>query len=216
MSLSFSNNILWDYVYQQTPSGDYDFDPNTGDFKLRDKNQFIASILNVLHQIYSNIIAQNNISFSNSNCNTILLDQALMKYSRDIFGAKRLKARIDNASQLTSTYKTNLFKFADYGLKVDSITPYVHREITVLLYWLSVLKPFSIEPSPEMFYKMGLVARFHNEYISYLLVQATLQLYNRKLTVHAVEDEFFDFLYDLHYRNISRSSLEFYLHRYII
>ena len=138
-----------------------------------------------------------------------------MKYSRDIFGAKRLEERINNTKQLTSTYKASLLKFEDYGLKVDSTSPYVHREIAVLLYWLSVLKPFSVEPSTDLLNEMGLAGRFHNEYISYVLAQAALQLYNCKLTVHDNEDVFFDFLYDLHYRNISRSSLEFCLHKYI-
>jgi len=215
LSLNFSKHILWDYVYQQTPTGEYEFDSSTGDFTLRDKNEFISTILGILKQIYSNIILHNQVKLKEPDCNVILLDQALMKYSRDIYGETRLKARIEHITQLTSTANANLLKFTDYGFKVDSISPYVHREIAVLLYWLSVLKPFSVQPSPDMLDKMSLAARFHNEFISYLLAQAALQIYNLKLTVHKNENNFFDFLYDLHYRNISRSSLEFCLDNYI-
>ena len=91
-------------------------------------------MLFVLRQIYANIITQKNISIHQPNCNIILLDQALYKYSRDIYGEKRLEARIEHATQLTTTTKNNLLKFADYGFKIDSTSPYIHREIAVLLY----------------------------------------------------------------------------------
>lgn len=210
MSLSFSNHVLWDYVYQQDLNGGYEFDPSTGDLKLRDKNEFIRVVLKVLKDIYSNIIVNDKVKIT-PNCNVVLLDQAMMKYSRDIYGEMRLKARIDNASQLSSTTKKHLSKFTDYGFKIDSVSPYVHREISVLLYWLSVLKPFSIEPSPDALKTMGVKARFHNEYIAYVFAQAALSLFDHKLVIHKDKNLFSEFLYDLHYRKISRSSLEFFL-----
>ena len=215
MSLEFSKHIVFDYVYQQSPDGSYEFDPATDDLKLRNKNEAIDAILGILKQIYSNIITKKNIDLHMPDCNIILLDQALNKYSRDIYGGKRLKARIENAKQLTTTPKNNLLKFSDYGFKIDSTSPYIHREIAVLLYWLSVIKPFSIEPKQETIKKLGLAGKFHNEYMAYLIVQAALRLFDLRLTIHENDLMFQEFLYDLHYRNLSRSSLEFFLDAFL-
>ena len=40
--------------------------------------------------------------------------------------------------------KREIEKYMDYGFKVNSANPYVHRVAAVFLYWFSVLKPFSI------------------------------------------------------------------------
>jgi hypothetical protein len=181
----------------------------------RNRNDAIDAILNVLRQIYTNIICHFNVQLGKPDCNIILLDQVLNKYSRDIFGGKRLKERIERASQLTTTPKANLLKFSDYGLKIESTSPYIHREIAVLLYWLSTLKPFSIEPDHQAIKKLGFAGKFHHEYMSYLLVQAALQLFKLRLNIHENKLTFGEFLYDLHYRNLSRSSLEFFLNTHI-
>ena len=215
MSLEFSSYMFWDYVYLQNPDGSYVFNQKTDDLERRDKNIYISSVLSVLKQIYTNVITQNRIGLKDPDCNIVLLDQALEKYSRDIYGELRLQARIDNCKQLTSAYKSHLSRFQDYGLKIDSVSPYVHREIAVMLYWLSMLKPFSIEPSADTMRQLGLAGKFHNEYISYLLLQSALQLFNRRLVIHCNPVLFCDFLYDLHYRSLSRSSLEFFLARYL-
>jgi hypothetical protein len=215
LSISFSKHVLFDYVYLQNPDGLYIFDSKTGDFQLRDKNNVIDSILNILSKIYTNIITHYKIKHVKPDCNIVLLDQALDKYSRDIYGKKRLHARIEHCSQLTTMPKTALLRFSDYGLKIDSTSPYIHREISVLLYWLSVLKPFSIEPSGDTIKALGLSGKFHNEYISYVFAQAALQPFNMKLVVHKNDVFFSEFLYDLHYRNLSRSSLELFLDLYI-
>jgi hypothetical protein len=206
---------LFDYCYLQNPDGSYNFDPSTDDFKLRDKNEAIDAILDVLKQIYTNIITQKKIELREPDCNIVLLDQALFKYSRDIYGGKRLQARINNSRQLSSTPKKNLLKFSDYGLKIESTSPYIHREVAVLLYWFSVIKPFSIELAHQSIKILGFAGKFHNEYISYLLAQAALNLFDRRLAIHENELVFGEFLYDLHYRNLSRSSLEFFLNAYI-
>ena len=215
MSLNLCNHVLFDYCYQQNPNDSYIFDNATNDFKLRNKNDAIDAILGVLRQIYSNIVTHHNVRLRDPDCNIILLDQALIKYSRDIYGGKRLQARIDNNTQLTTTSKKNLLKFADYGLKIESTSPYIHREVAILLYWLSIIKPFSIEPSYNSIKALGLAGKFHNEYMSYLLIQSSLRLFNLRLTLHEKPINFSEFLYDLHYRNLSRSSLELFLNQYI-
>jgi hypothetical protein len=206
---------LLDYCYEQNPDGTYVIDKATGDLMLRNRNTAIDAILSVLKQVYTNIITQNKIRLHPPNCNVILLDQALYKFSRDIYGENRLQARIDQATQLTETPRNNLCKFNDYGIKIDSTSPYFHRQIAVLLYWLSALKPFSIEPSAQTLKVLGLAGKFHNEYISYLLAQSALRLYKLHITVHNNIFEFNEFLYDLHYRKLSRSSLEFFLNKYV-
>ena len=214
--MSLSSHIFWDYIYLQNPEDNsYIYDPETHDLALRDKNGYVNSILSVLKQLYENIVTRNKMELHPPDCNVILLDQALEKYSRDIFGELRLKARIDNCPRLLPEYKETLLKFHDYGLKIDSVSPYVHREIAVMLYWLSALKPFSIEPPKETMKGLGLAGKFHNEYMSYLLVQSALQLFNRRLIIHTNQYLFCEFLYDLHYRQLSRSSLEFFLSQYI-
>jgi hypothetical protein len=215
LSSNFFSHILFDYCYLQNPDGSYDFDPSTDDFRLRNKNEAIDAILSVIKQIYTNIITKKNIQLRDPNCNIVLLDQTLNKYSRDIYGGKRLQARINNLKQITSTPKNNLLKLTDYGLKIDSTSPYIHREIAVLLYWFSVIKPFSIEPTHQSIKSLGFAGKFHNEFISYLLAQAALNLFDLRLTIHENDLMFGEFLYDLHYRNLSRSSLEFFLHAYI-
>jgi hypothetical protein len=215
LSRNFFDHILFDYCYIQNPDGSYIFDFSTDDFKLRNKNEVIDATLGILKQIYINIITKKNIQLRDPDCNIVLLDQVLYKYSRDIYGGKRLQARIDNYKQITSTPKNNLLKFSDYGLKIESTSPYIHRRIAVLLYWLSVIKPFSIEPTQQSIKSLGLAGKFHNEFISYLLAQAALNLFDRRLTIHENALTFGEFLYDLHYRNLSRSSLELFLHKYI-
>ena len=215
MSHNLSSHILFDYCYQQHPDDSYIFDSTTNNFKLRNKNDVIEAILGILKQIYTNIITKNNVSIKDPDCNIILLDQALTKYSRDIYGGKRLQARIENCNQLTTTSKKYLLMFSDYGLKIDSTSPYIHREVAVLLYWLSIVKPFSIEPESKSIKALGLAGKFHNEYMSYLLIQSSLRLYKLKMTIHEKPINFSEFLYDLHYRNLSRSSLELFLNEYI-
>ena len=217
MSLNFYQHILFDYCYQQNPDGTYDFDTITNDLKLRNKNEVIDDILCVLEQIYSNLLSLKGIdkNIQKPVCNIILLDQALTKYSRDIYGGKRLQARIENFNLLPTEQNDNLKKFFDYGLKIESTSPYIHRKIAVLLYWLSVLKPFSIEASQQIIKKLGFAGKFHNEYMSYLLMQAALNVFDLRINLHDKLVDFSEFLYDLHYRSLSRSSLELFLNEYI-
>jgi hypothetical protein len=174
LSHNFYNHILFDYCYLQNPDGSYVPDHITSDFQLRNTNDVVDAILNVLKQIYTNIITRNGVQIYKPTCNIVLLDQALQKYSRDIYGGKRLQTRIDNNNQLTTTSRENLSKYSDYGLKVESTSPYIHRKIAVLLYWLSVMKPFSVEAPQQSIKALGLAGKFHNEYVSYLLIQASL------------------------------------------
>ena len=152
-------------------------------------------------------------------CNDFLLGHALARYSRDIFGERRLDAKLGDlikTGRITQAQKDIIAEYSDYGFKTNSQRPYIHRQISNLVYWLSVLKPFAIYPENNSVIKpLGVAFEFHNEYICYLLVLAILRNYNRKIIIHKSKNFFYDFLYDLHFRNLSRSSLEFFLYKCI-
>jgi hypothetical protein len=206
-----------DFVYKQNPDGSYLV--HVDQHEKENRNDIIDNIMDVLEKIYSGIITANKVRPGKTDCNVHLLDQALTRYSRDIFGEKRLKERTNHLvtlGRITDAQYQNLIRFEDYGLKIDSCDPYLHRQIAYLLYWLSTLKPFSIEAPDEDIKKLGVAYEFHNEYISYCLILAMLKTFNQKLKLHENRHIFSDFLYDLHFRMLSRSSLEFFLNTQLV
>ena len=218
MLLNLANIVLKDFVYKQNPDGSYILDTN-GNLISENVNDIIDTIRSKLKDTYIAIIRSKNVDPGEIRCNDYLLEQSLSRYSRDIFGVLRLDAKIGYLTKngkITETQLKNLSEVSDYGLKVESRDPYIHRQISDLLYWLAVLKPFAIYPkSNEIIKTLGLVFEFHNEYISYLLSLMMLKVFNVTLNIHKDKDIFHDFLYDLHYRNLSRSSLEFFLDTHI-
>jgi hypothetical protein len=218
MTLSFTDFIIYDLKYVQEPDGSYRLD--NGRLIERNMNDVLDTVMDGLKQIYTKIVTGCNLNPGRIMCNEYVLAQVLTKYSRDVFGESRLQAKIEDMKRLgriTESQKENLSTFTDYGFKIDSCSPYIHRHISNLLYWLCLLKPFSLYPKDNDTAKnMGEILEFHNEYISYLFVMSVLKALNCTITIHQEKRDFFlDFLYDLHYRNISRSALEFYLHKYI-
>jgi hypothetical protein len=218
MSLKLTDFVLRDFVYKQNPDHSYVLD-KTGDFILEDRNAIIDAVLTTLEKIYTNIIVVNKVNPGKIECNEYLLDKAFSRYSRDVFGELRFQARIDNLQRLgriTNEQGNQLSRFYDYGLKIDSRSPYVHRQLSVFLYWLAVLKPFTLYPDKNTpVNRLGVAFEFHNEYVSYLLCLSFLKVFNYSFNIHTHKDGFYDFLYDLHFRNLSRSSLEFFLGEHI-
>jgi hypothetical protein len=214
MILNLTDIVLKDFFYHQNPDRSYVFNSN-GDFQEEDRNAIVDTILSVLKEIYKGIVTANRVNPGRIECNVYLLNKVLTRYSRDIFGELRLLAKIANLrklGRLTELQANQLARFSDYGLKTDSCMPYIHRQLSILLYWLSVLKPFAIYPDGSGIERqLGPAFEFHNEYISYILCLAILKAFNVSLDIHKNKDDFYDFLYDLHFRNLSRSSLEFFL-----
>jgi hypothetical protein len=206
-----------DFVYKQNPDSSYVLD--NGYFEQEDRNSIVDTIFDILKKIYTGIVTSHNVNPTSIDCNIHLLHQALTRYSRDIFGESRLKARVDSLlhlGRITQEQYSQLCTFNDYGLKVDSCEPYVYRQVANLLYWLSLLKPFSISiDDPDAIKALGVAYDFHNEYISYCFVLAMLKTLNLKLDIHTNAASFSDFLYDLHFRTLSRSSLEFFLDAHV-
>jgi hypothetical protein len=213
MILNLTDFVLKDFVYKQNP--DHSYIINNGDFQLEDRNSIVDTVLLILKQIYTNMVSVNKINPGRIECNVYLLDQALTRYSRDVFGELRLSAKINylqGLGAITESQNKQLSRFSDYGLKIDSCSPYIHRQLSILLYWLSILKPFAIYPDGSGIERnLGLAFEFHNEYISYILCLSFLKAFNYTLGIHKNKDIFYDFLYDLHFRSLSRSSLEFFL-----
>jgi hypothetical protein len=201
-----------DYMYKQHPDGTYDIE--NCKFKPRDLDIIADDFLEIISDFYKKILPDNKkrLRVTRINCDTFKLIQALTRNSRDVFGELRLSAKIDQVKNLISKdYYNELRSFKDYGLKIDSCAPLLHRRVANLLYWLSVLKPFSIEAENSCIPALGDMYTFSNEFISYALVMSLVKAFDKKLDIHSKAHNFHDFLYDLHFRNISRSSLEFML-----
>lgn len=217
MTPDISCFLTKDFVYKQNPDNSYIV--NNGELVRENMNDVVDAILEILSKIYSNIINLNKVSPGKVECNTYLLNKVLTRHSRDIFGELRLDARLDylkRVGAITENQKNCLSQYSDYGFKTESRSPYIHRQLANLLYWLSVLKPFAVYTDDiSVISPLGVAFEFHNEYISYLLALALLRPFDRTLTIHHKMDLFYDFLYDLHHRNLSRSSLEFFLHAFI-
>ena len=214
MILRFADFIRRDFVYQQNP--DYSYILKNGVFVPVNRNDIIDTFMHIVHDIYVGILRKTRVSPGKVECNTHMLDQVLVRYSRDIFGKSRLDAKIKHL-RLTKAQRENLSEYSDYGLKVNSRNPYIHRRLANLLYWFSVLKPFAIYPHDNSALKsLGIVFDYHNEYVSYYLSLALLEPFNKTLDIHKNDVAFEEFLYDLHYRNLSRSSIEFFLGNCIV
>ena len=148
------------------------------------------------------------------------LNQAMCRYSRDIFGEKRLHARIlhfQNKYQILDNDAKELIKYEDYGIKVDSCSPYIHRRIACLFYWFSVFKPFRVNIKSTISENENTYdyLEHHNEFITYIIAMMVLDCVNWTIDLHEKLPLFKQFLYDLHYRKLSRSALEFFLSNYI-
>lgn len=151
------------------------------------------------------------------------LADVLIRYSRDIFGQKRLEFQIENILSNDTTrresIKKNLFQF---GCRTSSSEPYFYRKIGYLFYWFSLIKPFHLDYTKVDITKIGNIKKLYfNEFTTYALLANVVNLYqenNQKyeITIHNDKLFFRHFLYDLHYRDLSRSSLEFFLQQFII
>jgi len=189
-----------------------------GDFKRRDRVAVVNRVKDMADIVYKGF-ADTDPSFSI--CKPVIdypsLLSVLTRYSRDIYGFRRIKAKLqDIGSSLSQDQKNKLEEIildgAEFGFKVPSGNPYIERQAAVLLYWFSVLKPFHLEftgaesPPPEEY-----VQSYFNEYFSYFMVCIGLHTQGVDLDVHGDKELFKEFLNQLHFRNLSRSSLEFFL-----
>jgi len=209
--------LFQDAVYEHNNKTEYTF-TDDGKFKRRDRVVVVRQIMKIADYLYE-MIKQKKGVFSRCDCfvNHSALMMVLTRYSRDIYGFRRIVAKLQNlGNDLTTEQKKQLsdliLEGADFGFKIPSENPYIHREAAVLLYWFSVLKPFHLnikkgeEPIPNKYY-----LAYFNEYFSYHLITTSIHVQSVNLTLHKNKEYFLEFLNELHFRNLSRSSLEFFL-----
>jgi hypothetical protein len=190
-----------------------------GKFVLVDRDEVADSILKNIDIAFEKHQGKDeNLSIERT-YDPVALNQAMCRYSRDVFGEARLHARIlyiHEKYKIDKEDMKELIAFEDYGFKIDSCYPYVHRKISYLFYWFSVFKPFRVIPKPPI--ENGGIYRYlenHNEYMTYILVIMVLDCLNMTINIHQKQSVFNKFLYDLHNRKLSRSALEFFLSHHI-
>jgi hypothetical protein len=208
--------LFQDTVYEHDNSMNYTFE--AGRFKRRDRVAIANQVTAMADLLYENLIAS-DIAFTR--CAPLIDYPALLgvfsRYSRDIYGYRRISAKIRNLGSVLEQKKQKqleqiISEGADFGFKVPSGNPYIERQAAVLLYWFSVLKPFHLSfmdgqnPPPESY-----IQSYFNEYFAYFLVCLALHTQTVNLSIHEDKEIFKEFLNQLHFRNLSRSSLEFFL-----
>ena len=208
--------LFQDAVYEHDRFIKYKF--LDGQFQRRDKVAVINKIKVMADMVYGNFVAVDN---SFSSCQPLIDYPSLLgvfsRYSRDIYGFRRICAKLrEMGSSLDQNQQNQLEQIisegADFGFKIPSGNPYIERQTAVLLYWFSVLKPFHLafrdgkNPPPESY-----IQAYFNEYFAYFLICLALHTQTVNLTIHEDKELFKEFLNQLHFRNLSRSSLEFFL-----
>jgi hypothetical protein len=208
--------LFQDAVYEHDKRVRYVF--NKGAFIRRNRVEVVNKIKDMSNLVYDSFV-RNDPTFLK--CRPYIdfsaLLSALARYSRDIYGFRRIVAKIhDLSGKLDEAQRESLEQIiidgADFGFKIPSKNPYIDRQAATLLYWLSVLKPFHLEynelggPVPEAY-----IQAYFNEYFSYFLTCMALHTQSIDLEIHSDKAQFEEFLNQLHFRNLSRSSLEFFL-----
>jgi hypothetical protein len=208
--------LFQDAVYEHDNRINYSFE--TGRFKRRNRVIVVNQVATMADLLYEKLVA-GDATFSR--CMPLIDYPSLLgvftRYSRDIYGFRRISAKIRNLETALDQNQQEqleqiIFEGADFGFKVPSGNPYVERQAAVLLYWFSVLKPFHLgfregqSLPPESY-----IQAYFNEYFSYFLICLALHTQTVNLSIHENKEVFKEFLNQLHFRNLSRSSLEFFL-----
>ena len=217
--MNLASCLLRDFVYKQDSAMNYII--TNGKFALVNRDEVADVILKNIDAIFFKYFGPDKNFCIERTYDPFALNQALCRYSRDIFGESRLHARhsylIKEYNIFDVVLKKELLKYEDYGLKVDSCNPYLHRRIACLLYWFSVLKPFRVIMKEGISENdvLNHNLEHYNEFVSYILIMMSLKCVNWRIDIHEKTHLFKQFLYDLHYRKLSRSALEFFLHHHI-
>jgi hypothetical protein len=207
--------LFQDAVYEHSDDITYSF--KNGAFIRRNRVAVINRIKDMLNIVYD-IFIQTDSSFKKYSplVNYPALLSVLTRYSRDIYGFRRIAAKIrDLPGKIDDAQREQLEQIisegADFGFKIPSEHPYIERQAAVLLYWFSVLKPFHLQYEIDAQAISADIQAYFNEYLSYYLICLGLKPQSVDLEIHKDKALFKEFLNQLHYRNLSRSSLEFFL-----
>jgi hypothetical protein len=208
--------LFQDVVYEHDDQINYTFE--NGQFKRRDRVSIVKRIKDMANHLYASFVA-NDGSFAK--CRPYIDYNSLLgvftRYSRDMYGFRRISAKIRSLEDNLNTGQQEqleqiISEGADFGFKIPSGNPYVERQASVLLYWFSVLKPFHLNFEETKGYPPEpYIQSYFNEYFAYYLICLALHALSVNLNIHENKDVFIEFLNQLHFRNLSRSSLEFFL-----
>ena len=212
-------SLFRDAVFEHNDKYGYEFEH--GKFKRRDRNAGLKEIMAIADIIYAEKIAA-KFTLCEPYTDYIALLGVFTRYSRDIYGFRRMSCKLREMTKDLDPAKQEelvneiINEGADFGFLVPSSRPYIHRQAAVLLYWFSVLKPFSltIKKGEGTIPDKNIIAYF-NEYFAYSLICAGLHAMSVDITLHKNKDYFIEFLNQLHFRSLSRSSLEFFLPSWI-
>jgi hypothetical protein len=212
--------LFQDIVYVHDEQ--YNYSLSDGNFVRRDRVKVINTIKSMADLLYADL-AENARGLEI--CKPIIdysaLISVLARYSRDVYGFRRICAKIryfkgvlDQEQQ--DGLESILSEGADFGFKMPTEQPYVERQTAVLLYWFSVLKPFHLEYEPTGGKEPpeAYIQTYFNEYFSYFMICLALYPLSITMGIHKDRAVFEEFLNQLHFRNLSRSSLEFFLPNY--
>jgi hypothetical protein len=213
-------SLFQDFVYVHDEQYIYSFDHN--DFVRRDRVKAIRIIRSMADRVYAALaVNEPGVEICTPTIDYSALISVLARYSRDVYGFRRISAKIRHlGNRLEQDQREELERIivdgADFGFKMPTGQPYIERQTAVLLYWFSVLKPFHLgykhtrgKKPPEVY-----MQAYFNEYFSYFMTCLALYPLSITIDIHKNTAVFEEFLNQLHFRNLSRSSLEFFLPYY--
>jgi hypothetical protein len=215
--------LFQDAIFEHDPNITYVFE--NGDFKRRDRTLVLRKIVRMAQILFNTMKAEHTpLAQCKPSCDPSSLLGVVSRYSRDIYGFRRIKAKLVELREtegITEYHQEKIERLVkesgDYGFLVSSDSPYIHRQAAILLYWFSVLKPFSLKPPKSQLNSLDAnILAFFNEYFAYFLINIALRVQSSTLTIHESHVFFWDeFLNQLHFRSLSRSSLEFFLPNWV-
>lgn len=199
--------VVLDDIRYETINGTYQL--SNGELKPRnDTNNIIKNV-----GTYIRYITQQLDIYKNAECivDYVALYDTFRRYSRDVWGYKRMNFLISNMLEISGAVAKKHIKeeLKTAGLKVVSENPYLERKCAYLLYWLCKTRPFRLQ------YKNADIEQFHetyalyNEMISFMFIKHIFQVNGSKINMK--KEAFNDIIRDIHYRIIGRTSLELLL-----
>lgn len=223
--------LLKDVFYEKDANDEYVLTEND-EFIESDINELITHITTALEETFAQFAHKRPFLFKcKMHIDHTALKQALSKYTRDVFGQRRLSTLLKKLPKHQHIFK----KMEKFGLKINSFDPYIHRRVGCFFYWIFMLKPFHIEIRDDIIIPSNdrYIVSYFNELCAYILIKMMLggckiKVCNESdcphktnktskldccLTINLDKDRhlFQDFLYAGHFRKLSRSSLELFL-----
>jgi hypothetical protein len=224
-------------IHYKNDAGEYELGPNNE--LIENDLDKIADALHIQIEDLMSKLANEYPSLAQFNVqiDDYALAQVFYKFTRDVFGPRRLRTVLKKIPNNNNTHE-NMKKF---GLKMNSDDPNIHRRAAYFFYWFGVYKPFSLVKEAgvqdiEIPEKQEFIIKYFNEFITSSLIKMILSsccvriercpkkdnCKNKKaglkmgdcfLTINIDQNEniFEIFLSRLHNNKLNRSSLELLL-----